>query len=115
AHTSRFRRPGWCSASRRSTLARNLSPGSQRPPLALAAVTIAAAWGALYCVGLWITAYLTFPVHDDVRYDYVAAQAGLRYGWSKIHNIDLLRGLSWVFRAPHAALPPGGTLLDSAV
>ena len=93
-------------------MARNLSAGSQRPPLALAAATIAAAWGALYSVGLWVTAYLTFPVHDDVRYDYVAAQAGLRYGWSKIYNIDLLRGLSSGFPAPQNTIHPGGTFIN---
>ena len=93
-------------------MARNLSPRSQRPPLALAAAAIAAGWGALYSAGLWVIAYMAFPVHDDVRYDYVAAEAGLRYGWSKIYNVDLLRGLSAGFPAPQNTIHPGGTFIN---
>ncbi len=93
-------------------MARNQSPGSQRPPLALAAAAVAALWGALYSLGLWVAAYATFPVHDDVRYDYVAAEAGLRYGWSKIYNLDVLRALSAGFPAPQNTIHPGGTFIN---
>ena len=65
-----------------------------RPALPLAAATLAAAWGAMYSIGLWVVAYARFPIHDDVRYDYVAAQAGLRFGWSRIYDLDILRALS---------------------
>lgn len=57
-------------------------------------------------------AYVTFPVHDDVRYDYVAAEAGLRYGWSKIYNLDILRALSAGFPAPQNTIHPGGTFIN---
>jgi len=85
---------------------------SRRPPLALAAATVAAAWGAIYSLGRWVVGYVTIPIHDDVRYDYVAAQAGLRYGWSKIYNLDILRQLSAGFPAPQNTIHPGGTFIN---
>lgn len=84
----------------------------RRPPLPLAAVTVAAAWGALYSAGLWIVAYARFPIHDDVRYDYVAAEAGLRYSWSRIYDLDLLRALSAEFPAPQNTIHAGGTFIN---
>ena len=71
-------------------------PASQsaRPPLWLAAAAVAAGWGAAYDIGRWIAAFVTFPAHEDVRIYYVAAQAGLRYGWSTIYDIPTLRSLS---------------------
>jgi hypothetical protein len=84
----------------------------RRPPLALAAATVAAAEGALYSAGRWTVEYVTRPIHDDVRYDYVAAQAGLRYGWSKIYNLDILRQLSAGFPAPQNTIHPGGTFIN---
>jgi len=85
---------------------------TRRPPLVLAAATVAAAWGALYSLIRWVVAYVTVPVHDDVRYDYVAAQAGLRYGWSKIYNLDILGRLSAGFPAPQNTIHPGGTFIN---
>ncbi|HEY8855707.1 MAG TPA: hypothetical protein VIN12_10665 [Candidatus Dormibacteraeota bacterium] len=66
-------------------------PASQpaRPPLWLAAAAVAAGWGAVYDIGRWIAAFVTFPAHEDVRIYYVAAQAGLRYGWSTIYALAL--------------------------
>ena len=84
----------------------------RRPPLPLAAATLAAAWGALYSVGFWVAAYVRFPIHDDVRYDYVAAEAGLRYGWSRIYDLDLLRALSAGFPAPQNTIHSGGTFIN---
>jgi hypothetical protein len=74
-------------------------PASQsaRPPLWLAAAAVAAGWGAAYDVGRWVAAFVTFPAHEDVRIYYVAAQAGLRYGWSTIYDIPTLRSLSTGF------------------
>lgn len=72
----------------------NPATQSTRPPLWLAAATVAAAWGAAYDVGRWIAAYVTFPAHEDVRIYYVAAEAGLRYGWSTIYDIPTLSLLS---------------------
>ncbi len=74
-------------------------PASQsaRPPLWLAAAAVAAGWGAAYDVGRWVAGFVTFPAHEDVRIYYVAAQAGLRYGWSTIYDIPTLRSLSTGF------------------
>ena len=80
---------------------------SRRPPLPLAAAAVAAGWGALYSIGRWIFEFITFPVHEDVRYDYVAAQAGLRFGWSKIYDFATLRALSAGF--PENYIGPSGT------
>ncbi len=91
-------------------MARN--PASSRPPLPLAAAFLAAFWGALYSVGLWVVMYVRLPIHDDVRYDYVAAQAGLRYGWSRIYDLDLLRSLSAGFPAPQNTIHQGGTFIN---
>jgi len=85
---------------------------AERPPLPLAAAAVAAGWGALYSAGRWTVEYVTVPIHDDVRYDYVAAQAGLRFGWSKIYNLDILRQLSAGFPAPQNTIHPGGTFIN---
>ncbi len=84
-------------------------PASQsaRPPLWLAAAAVAAGWGAAYDVGRWVAAFVTFPAHEDVRIYYVAAQAGLRYGWSTIYDIPTLRSLSTGFAG-------GQTNIDSS-
>jgi hypothetical protein len=73
---------------------------------------MAAFWGAVYSVGRWTVEYVTRPIHDDVRYDYVAAEAGLRYGWSKIYNLDILRQLSAGFPADQNTIHPGGTFIN---
>jgi len=78
----------------------------------LAGALVAAAWGAIYSTALWVIAYARFPIHDDVRYDYVAAEAGLRYGWSRIYDLDLLRALSAGFPAPQNTIHPGGTFIN---
>jgi hypothetical protein len=84
-------------------------PASQsaRPPLWLAAAAVAAGWGAAYDVGRWVAGFVTFPAHEDVRIYYVAAQAGLRYGWSTIYDIPTLRSLSTGFAG-------GQTNIDSS-
>ncbi|HEY2597336.1 MAG TPA: glycosyltransferase 87 family protein [Candidatus Dormibacteraeota bacterium] len=84
-------------------------PASQhpRPPLWLAAAAVAAGWGAIYDIGRWIAAFVTFPAHEDVRIYYVAAEAGLRYGWSTIYDIPTLRALS-------AGFAGGETNIDSS-
>ncbi|MHB8588182.1 MAG: glycosyltransferase family 87 protein [Candidatus Dormibacteraceae bacterium] len=69
----------------------------RRPPLWLAAAAVAAGWGAVYSIGRWIVLFALGPVHEDVRFTYVAAQAGLRYGWSTIYDPATLRSLSISF------------------
>lgn len=61
---------------------------------------------------MWTVAYVRLPIHDDVRYDYVAAEAGLRYGWSRIYDLDLLRALSAGFPSPQNTIHPGGTFIN---
>jgi glycosyl transferase family 87 len=82
---------------------------AQRPPLPLAAATVAAGWGAIYSIWRWIYGFATFPVHEDVRYDYVAAQVGLRYGWSRIYDMDTLRAVS--SRFAENTIGAGGTYI----
>jgi alpha-1,2-mannosyltransferase len=68
----------------------------------LAAAAVAAGWTALHSIFFWITLFLIrSPVHVDVRLYYVAAEAGVRYGWSTIYDQVTLRALSSGF--PEAA------------
>ena len=89
-------------------LARNWA--AARPPLPLAAATVAAFWGAAYTAGRWIDSFVTYPVHEDIRFDYVAAEAGLRFGWSKIYDFGTLRLLSEGF--PQASINSGATYIS---
>jgi len=81
---------------------------ARRPPMALAAVSVAAGWGAIYCVGKWLLQLVLDPVHEDVRLFYVAAEAGRRYGWSRIYDQDTLRALS-------SSFPPGERQIDAVL
>jgi hypothetical protein len=81
---------------------------STRPPLWLACAAVVAAWGAIYDIGVWFIQFAKQPVHPDFRIFYVAAEAGLRYGWSSIYDVATLRSLS-------ASFPPGQTYITSAV
>jgi hypothetical protein len=89
-------------------------PASQpaRPPLWLAAAAVAAGWGAVYDIGRWIAAFVTFPAHEDVRIYYVAAQAGLRYGWSTIYDIPTLRSLSTGFAGGQTNIDSSATYIS---
>jgi hypothetical protein len=89
-------------------------PASQsaRPPLWLAAAAVAAGWGAAYDVGRWIAGFVTFPAHEDVRIYYVAAQAGLRYGWSTIYDIPTLRSLSTGFAGGQTNIDSSATYIS---
>jgi hypothetical protein len=70
---------------------------TRRPPLWLAAAAVASGWGAVYSIGRWILLFAFGPIHQDVRFTYVAAEAGLRYGWSTIYDPATLRSLSLSF------------------
>jgi Glycosyltransferase family 87 len=85
-------------------------PASQsaRPPLWLASAAVIAAWGAVYDLGVWLIQFARQPVHPDFRIFYVAAEAGLRYGWSSIYDVSRLRSLS-------KSLPPGQDYITSAL
>ena len=86
--------------------------GRRRPPLWLASAATAAAWGALYTVGRWVFGFATFPIHEDIRINYVAAQAGLQYGWSKIYDFATLRQLSLVFPAADRSIDATATYIS---
>ena len=73
------------------------SDARRRPSLWLAASFVASAWAALYSLVVWVLQFTVAPVHDDVRQYYVAAEAGLRYGWSSIYDQAILRELSSSF------------------
>ena len=81
---------------------------SARPPLWLASAAVVAAWGALYDVGVWAVQFARQPVHPDFRIFYVAAEAGLRFGWSCIYDRSTLRALS-------ASFPAGQTYINPAL
>jgi hypothetical protein len=86
-------------------------PASQstRPPLWLASAAVVAAWGAIYDISVWFIQFARQPVHPDFRIFYVAAEAGLRFGWAKSYDVATLRSLSKSFPAGQdyitAALP----------
>ena len=84
----------------------------RRPSLWLASAATAAAWGALYSLGRWVFGFATFPIHEDVRINYVAAQAGLQYGWSKIYDFATLRQLSLVFPAADRSIDATATYIS---
>ena len=58
-----------------------------------------------HAIAVWIFLFRAMPVHEDARLTYVAAQAGLRYGWSTIYDQSTLRALS-------ASFPAGQTRID---
>ena len=66
----------------------------KRPPLWLAAAAMASFWGAVFTLGRWLLLYVAGPVHQDLRFTYVASEAGLRFGWSRIYDPTVLRALS---------------------
>ena len=73
---------------------------------------MAAGWGAVYDMGRWIAAFVTLPAHEDVRIYYVAAQAGLRYGWATIYDIPTLRSLSTAFAGGQTNIDSSATYIS---
>jgi hypothetical protein len=75
----------------------------------LAAAAVASGWTALYSIFSWIAKFvLQSPVHEDVRMIYVAAEAGLRYGWSTIYDKAILASLS-------SSFPPESRAIDAVL
>ena len=70
---------------------------------------MAAGEGALYSIGRWIVLFAIQPVHEDIRLVYVAAEAGLRYGWSRIYDIATLQALSAHFPAGQNTITSSST------
>ena len=83
-----------------------------RPPLWLAASLVAVAWGALYDAGRWVVLFLNNPVHLDFRIFYVAAEAGLRYGWARIYDVETLRALSSSFPFDESYINSSATYIN---
>src|SRR5579872_4864993 len=81
-------------------------PDARRPPLWLAALAVAAFWGALYDLGRWTALFVLNPIHLDFRIFYVAAQAGLQRGWPSMYDLGTLRSMS-------AGFPPAERYIDS--
>src|SRR5450759_3678275 len=82
---------------------------ARRPPLWLAAAAVASGWATVYSIASWIASNVVGGwVHFDVRMYYVAAEAGVRYGWSTIYDQTILRSLSTSF-------PDGQRLIDSQI
>lgn len=77
-----------------------------RPPLWLIGAGLASLWWAAHAIAVWILLFTVMPVHEDVRLTYVAAKAGVRYGWSRIYDQSTLHVLS-------AAFPPDQQRIDS--
>jgi hypothetical protein len=73
----------------------------------LAAAAVAAGWGAVYAIGRWTLWFALAPIHGDTRIWYLAAEAGLRHGWSAIYDPAILR-------MEAALLPPGQQLIDTS-
>ena len=69
----------------------------RRPPLWLAAAAVASGWAALYSIGRWIILFVFGPVHEDVVMYYVAAETGLRHGWSAIYDQSIFKSVGVPF------------------
>ena len=82
-----------------------MKPPPRLPPLWLSASALAAAITVGFGVQRWIDHFLTAPDAEDYRLHMVAARVGLRYGWSRIYDVDLARAAS-------AGLGPFGSVVD---
>jgi hypothetical protein len=91
------------------------SQRTRRPPLWLASVAVAAAWGAVYDIGRWIVEFVHNPVHVDFRIFYVAAEAGVQRGWSNIYDTDTLRSLSASFPAGERYINSSATYVSAPI
>jgi hypothetical protein len=69
----------------------------RRPPLWLAAAAVASGWAAVYSIGRWVILFALGPVHEDVVMYYVAAETGLRHGWSAIYDQAIFKSVSSPF------------------
>ncbi|MEP6753394.1 MAG: glycosyltransferase family 87 protein [Candidatus Dormiibacterota bacterium] len=86
-----------------------------RPPLWLASAALIAAWAALYDLVTWVILFIRQPVHPDFRIFYVASEAGLRYGWARIYDLETLRALSSSFPAGQNYINPALPFINPPV
>jgi hypothetical protein len=88
---------------------------TSRPPLWLASAALVAGWAALYDVVVWVILFVRQPIHPDFRIFYVAAEAGLRFGWSSIYDLTTLRALSATFPAGQNYINPALPFINPPV
>jgi hypothetical protein len=82
-------------------------PGRRRlPPLHVAVLTVIAAWAVAFEVPRFIALVVADPAANDFRLSYIAAQAGLRWGWAHMYDPDKLTELSRAFGPADAAITP---------
>ena len=74
----------------------------KRPPLRVAVPFVVAAVALIFEVRRFISLLHPDPGENDFRLYYVAAQAGMRWGWSHMYDPDRLEALSRAF-GPHEA------------
>ena len=86
-----------------------------RPPLWLSIAALVAGWAALYDVVIWVILFIRQPIHPDFRIFYVAAEAGLRYGWASIYDLSTLRALSSSFPASQNYINPALPFINPPV
>jgi hypothetical protein len=84
----------------------------RRPPLWLAAAAVASFWAAVYTLARWVLLYAAGPIHQDLRFTYVASEAGVRYGWSRIYDPTVLHSLSIGFPAGAQAIHGSDTYVN---
>src|SRR6266852_126468 len=65
-----------------------------RPPLWLVAAAVAAFWSAAYDVQQWVGEFRRDAVHVDFATFYIAAEAGVRNGWSSMYTTTTLQSLA---------------------
>ena len=83
-----------------------MKPPPRLPPLWLSASALAAAITVGFGIQRWIDHYVHAVDAEDYRLHMVAARVGLRYGWSRIYDLDLMKAAS-------AGLGPIGSLIDT--
>src|SRR6266481_8973962 len=75
-------------------LVNHRTSGITRPPLWLVAAAVAAFWSAAYDVQQWVGEFVRDAVHVDFATFYIAAEAGVRYGWSSMYTTTTLQSLA---------------------
>ena len=76
------------------------------PPLWLSASAVAAGITVAFGIRRWIDHFVSEPDANDLRGPYVAAEIGLKYGWSHIYDRDLQRALSAGFGPLGSVISP---------
>src|SRR2546428_11231024 len=81
-------------------LVNHRTPSSARPPLWLVASVVAAFWSAAYDIQQLVTEFVRSAVHVDFATFYIAAEAGVRHGWSSMYDQATLQALATTHGLP---------------